>query len=211
MRKWLLRLALVSIFIFTGCTIEEPGYFIADPESQVQVVDSDGDIVNIDSDTRAIAVIEYPHKEIHDGNSYVLNGDDHDLSVGQTFDLTVLTSNTTNWMHAVWEAEGTDAIHIFVYEGVTVNVPGTPTTPINRDRNSPNTSDAICREGDTFTNLGTLLWEWHTGDKKVAGVGGERDEYILRQGTQYLFRVESEVANNKVSGQLSWYEHTNLN
>jgi len=208
MKKWLL-IPLLGSMLFTGCAIEEPGYVITIPESAVQVVDSDGDVIDIDSATNAIINIDYAHHEIHEGNSYVLNGHDDDLDVGQNFDLTVITANTTNWMHAVWNAEGVEAIHIYVYEGVTVNVEGNPTIPINRDRNSPNTSDAICREGDTFNAFGTLLWEWHTGDKKASGIGGERDEYILRQGTTYLFRVQSEVINNKVSGQLSWYEHIN--
>lgn len=219
MKKLILLSGLLLMLMVAGCTTEDPGYVIiddSDPVSvsvdgnpEVKVVDADGDIVTIDEATRAITTIEYEHHEIHEGNSYILYVVSHDLDNADTLDLTVITANTTRWMHTVWTAEGTSAIHIYLYEDAVTNVAGGALTALNRDRNSSNTASATFREGDTFTALGDLIWEWHTGDKKVGGAGGERDEYILKQGTQYLFRIQSEADNNKVSGQVDFYEHTN--
>lgn len=203
-----LFVCLLLIAVLTGgCTVIEPGFVTTTDDSVIQIVDEDNDIITIDEATGAITSIDYAHHEIHEGCSYIVQENDDDLDNGQTLDLTVITPNTTSWMHSVWSAEGTKAIHIFVYEGVTTNISGVARTPVNRDRNSSNMPSGIFREGDTFVALGTLLWQWHTGDKKISGIGEERDEFLLRQNTQYLFRIESEVNDNAVTGQLSFYEH----
>lgn len=209
LEKYILLL-IIGILALTGCaTAEEPGYVNVANEPNVKVVDSDGDIIGIDSATRALTTIDSQHHEIHSGSSFFINVNDDDIDATETLDLTVITSDTPEWLHAVWAAEGVLAIHIFVYEDSVTNIAGTSINATNRDRNSTHTSTATFRDGDTFADLGTLLWQWHTGAKKSSGSTAERDELILKQGTQYLYRIESEIINNQASGILSWYEHTN--
>lgn len=162
-----------------------------------------------DEATEATVMIDYPHHEIHEGNSYFINGNDDDLDSGENITITIITPNTLRWMHATFNAEGTDAIHLFLYEGAAVNSTGSAVMVVDRDRNSSTTTGATIRTGDTFSSLGTLLYQWHTRDKHVAGQYGSREEIILKQNTTYLYVIESEVNDNGVSAIISWYEHTN--
>lgn len=207
--KRLLALILILSLLLTGCayTADEPAPFEI---IKGRTGDETYQPIMVDPTTHTIQVIDYTHHEVHDGNSYFLSGNDDAIDASENFTLTVVTPDTTTWLHSTWSAEGTAAIHIFVYEDVIVSVNGTIVTPVNRNRNSTNTASGIFRENDTITSSGTLLWQWHTSDRKIAGAGGERDELILKQDTVYMFVIESEVNGNAVSGILSWYEHVSL-
>ncbi|KKN17303.1 hypothetical protein LCGC14_0967120 [marine sediment metagenome] len=211
----ILTLLLLLSLTVSGCTADgndpamEPFDVSVTGNPEVKVVDDNGNIISIDAATRAIINIDNAHHEIHEGNAYLISINDHDLDVGDMLDLTVITPDTTKWLNVIWNAEGILAIHIFVYEDAITNVAGANLTAVNRNRNSTNVSPAILRSGDSFTDTGTILWQWHTGTRKTGGESGERDELILKQNTQYLFRIESEIINNAVSGILSWYELTN--
>lgn len=219
MRKWLLIPASLVLLVAMGCDAESLGALSVDSTTsintaitgnpEVKVVDDDGDIITIDTTTRALATITYAHHETHDGNAYLINVNDDDIDVGDTLDLTIITSNTTTWLHSVWEAQGILGIHIFAYENAVTNVAGANLTPVNMNRNSGNMPSGTFRDGDTFTDTGDLLWQWHTGSKRESGGAGQRNEMILKQGTQYLLRIESEIINNAASGVFFFYEHTN--
>lgn len=164
----------------------------------------------LDTTTGAVNTIDYTHHEIHGGNAYTITGLNSDIDVGQFLDLTVITPNTTKWVHVVFTTSGQLTYHAFVYEASVTNVAGSVKTAYNRNRNSSNVSGGTFREGDTFTTTGTLLWQMHFGAAgKSGGIFGLRDEFILKQNTQYLFRLESEIINNRVSASLDWYEHAN--
>lgn len=166
--------------------------------------------VQLDSSFPALYTMDVSHHEIHEGDYYVASGISGALADGGTFILTVITPNTAKWLHAFYQATGTLKYYLRIYEGPTVNVAGSAVTAINRNRNSANTSGATLREDDTFTDNGTLIFHTYvaTGTRN-GGSEVSRTEFVLKQNTTYMFQIESDDANNIVSGQLEWYEHTN--
>jgi hypothetical protein len=58
----------------------------------------------------------------------------------------------------------------------------------------------------------TVIREWHIGSGRSVG-GGDRatQEFILKQNTKYLIRINNQTTNNNYMAlKLSWYEHTNI-
>ena len=162
------------------------------------------------SENNTIPIISHFEAEVHSGKAFSVVLGSEDLDIDATIDLTLITpNNELEIIHAKFSAEGTGAIHLYIYEAPTTETPGAPVAAFNHNRNSLNTSSATLRSGDTFDDpevLGTLLWEWHTGDKKLAGSAEAGDEWLLKLNTQYLFRVVSEIDNNKVSMEVFYFE-----
>lgn len=165
----------------------------------------------IDSATESLQIVDYEHHEIHSGSHYFIAGSQA-FSNGQVVDFTVITPNTTKWLHMTFNIEGTSGVSIEVKEAATVNVAGTPVTVINNDRNSTNTTGATIRTGDTFTSEGTSLFKQQTGANQKAGSLERNREIILKQNTTYIFRLKNETAvANQITYAANWYEHTNKN
>jgi len=216
----ILALLLVLSLLLSGCvagTVADPvnaNLTATQDDAQVTIQGKTSDTTyqapRIDSNTHTLKTITYPHSEEHDGNAFFLNSNDDIMADGENFTITVETPDTAEWMHLTFTTEGILATHTYVYEGVTVSVNGSVVIPFNRDRNSTNTCGGIFRINDTTADLGTLLWQWHSGSKRESGISMEGQEIILKQNTKYLFVIESEANNNAASGQLNWYVHTNL-
>lgn len=179
---------------------------VINPQAQVELVDAAGEPLAVDEATGTILNMSFSHWLTHEGQAYILTGQAEGLDNGEVFNLTVITPDSAQRMRMLFSAEGELGIHVRVYEGATVNATGTPVTPINRERNSSNTSNSTCREGDTFASLGTLLWQWHSGGRKVAGNARESEEIVLLQDSTYILQIESHADNNVVSGLANWYE-----
>lgn len=174
-------------------------------------VDYESGQSGVDSSTETLQVIDYPHHEIHSGSHYFICGF-QDFSNGEVVDFTVVTPNTTKWLHMLFQIEGSGAVSIEIYEDATVDVAGTVTTPNNNNRNSANTSDAVIRTGDTFTDIGTLKFGNQSGANKAAGIIGRENEIILKQNSTYIFRITNQTAiTNVIYFCGEWYEHINKN
>lgn len=92
---------------------------------------------------------------------------------------------------------------------------GTPVTPVNRNRNSTNTSlstviDGAVISGATPSSGTRLICRAVPAGKSAGGESADFNELILKSGTEYLFLVESLDAGNELSAQLNWDEHTDL-
>ena len=213
MRKKILGLLLVLLLLlslFTGCTADMPGYGIA--------VDPDGNVLTVDENTRAVATIEYPHHEIHEGNHFHYS-EVEDLPVNNVLDIQITTPNTTEWAHMTVEFEVESETEWWVYENVTINVAGAAITEINDNRNSAhaNTTELAIitninianANADTAIVGATLLFHGIAGaGKKIGGQGSSRQELILKQDEDYTLRFEATVAGY-IAPLIRWYEHTN--
>lgn len=202
-------IAVLLLGLLTGCTVDDPGYMITSDDSVVQIVDENNEIITIDDTTGVLTTTDFSHYEINKGESYYIQANSASLDAGLCLNMTVVTSNSNEWVHVIWVAESSDAMTISIYENAVVSTPGVILTPNNRDRNSANMPDTIFRNGDIFTNTGTLIWEWQSGGGNIIGSGQELSEIILAQDTTYLFCAESRVNGNVVNGELSFYEHAN--
>ena len=111
----------------------------------------------------------------------------------------------------------------WLYEATTLqHVVANAITPVNRDRNSSNTSGmTVCHTplGNSSSSSGDAVevilatQAWGTPGKGTSpGFGGSARgsaEWILKQNTAYLLEVISAAASNIVSIELDWYEHVN--
>lgn len=171
-----------------------------------------------DSSTESLQVIDYPHHEIHSGNSYFLT---YGATVGDgaNLEIRIGTPNTTKWAHMELNVEATGQTDIDLYEDTTVTHSSDVILTKNRNRNSSNTSGLTICHTPTGSGDGTILameifgLDTGTGATRrlSGGEAGGRAELILKQNSAYLLRVTSATAGNRVMVILSWYEHTEKN
>jgi hypothetical protein len=165
--------------------------------------------IEFDPMFKSLFTMDVTHHEIHESNSYTITGIKEALADGGTFFLTVITPNTTKWLHVIFQTSGLYQYYLRIYEGATVNVSGAAVTAYNRNRNSANTSGGTFRHDDTYTDNGTLIFQKYVGTgSRDGGTTDQRTEFVLKQNTTYSFQLESDAANNILSGQLEFYEHT---
>jgi len=169
-----------------------------------------GTPIKINPSTSAIAIVDYPHHEVHQG-SYFFICNNVNLGNGGVFDISFVTPNTTTWAHMLFNISANDGEGSFkIFEGATVNVAGTALTPRNSNRNSLNASVLTARIGDTFTATGTDIYTQFVGSGKTGGKLTRQNEIILKQNTTYIFRVTNETSVvNDISYCAEWYEHAN--
>ena len=208
---FILSILLILSLCLTGCTEDDPGYGF--------LVDLDGDVAIVDDNTGAIVTIEFPHHQIHAGDHFQYS-EVVDLPVNNVLDIQITTPNTTEWAHMTAEFEVESETEWWVYENVTINVPGAVVNEYNTDRNSLNVNTIVLAtitnanianaNADTAIAGATILFHSIAGTgKKVGGQGGSRQELILRQNEDYTIRFEATVAGY-VSFLIRWYEFTNL-
>jgi len=214
MKKLITIALLLLMMVFSACTIDDPGYFVADADSKVQVVDADGDIVTIDSVSRAITVIDMTHHEMHEGDHYYMEGF-VTLANGGTFYAKLVTPDSAKWTHLIWDIVSSGILETNFYEGASGGMTGGDVVvPLNSNRNSTNTSGLVITSGVTVaTDKGLKVSSKKvggTGFKTVSGGTAERsDELILKQNTTYFREFISGSDDNVISFRATWYEHTN--
>ena len=168
--------------------------------------------VRIDAATHALNTIEYEHHEIHGGSSYTLSRP-LTLPVANDDEIRIATPNTTKWAHMIFSAVSDAAVTVSLYETTTLtHVVGNVLTPINRNRNSTNTSGLTICHTPGGAGDGNLLYSSTAGAggnpaQSAPGVIGGRFEFILKQNTAYLLRIAG-ASGDVVSINLEWYEHT---
>jgi len=200
------------------------------PPGKHILIDLSGNVAKLDSATNTMQVMEYEHHEIHDGNSFVAHfdnttssDDDHRTAIG------IVTSATTKWMHVIVSVIASSAAEFSLFEDPTINNDvGTQATIYNRDRNSDKesltTDVSATPEANKFetyieANLATLtggtliehtLLAGGEGKKAIGGSSRGSQEFILKQGTKYVFELKNIGATeNRHEIHLDWYEHTN--
>lgn len=167
-----------------------------------------------DASTNAINVVDYPHHEIHGGSAYyavysALKADT------ETIEVRIGTPNTTKWAHMLLEIDCALAGTAELWEATTkTHAAGNAITPMNRNRNSSNTSGlTICHTPGGAEAAAAMLTQYvgasATGGRVAEGGGASsRHEFILKQNEAYLIRVTSRADGNALSIILDWYEHT---
>ncbi len=200
MKRILSLILLVALLLLMpGCDETNPGY--------MKVVDDGGNVVTIDSATRAIVTVAFEHHQIHDGLTFTVM-EVTDLGNGAVRDILVVSPNTTTWAHLVWEIEHELETSIQFYRDTTYTFNGTAIGSFNRHGNSLNVATTLVYHTPTITNVGTLVAMIQQGDGKKAG-GSDRlaNEFILKQDTAYLIRITNLTVNdNLIFMKLNWYE-----
>lgn len=179
--------------------------------------------VRIDSSTRSLQQISYPHHEAHAGSRYFLNYSVASLGAmagpDDMITLTWTTPNTTKWEHFTFYAIGTGGWRLRLIEAPTGGA-ATQTEQLamlNHNRNIATAATCIALDSTagevsydaTLATGGITLWdEYVPGGSKTAGsVGSDRDEIILKQDTKYQISLYGTDAD-PASLHIDWYEHT---
>ena len=170
--------------------------------------------VRIDTITRSLQTISYPHHEIHSGSHFYLQGfielDDLD-----TFYIKLVTPDTTRWSHFLFNIKSTGICTTYLDEDATGGMTGgSSVLPLNNNRNSATASGMVFTSGVTAATSYTTRIEndkWGSAGFKenIGGGGGREDELLLKQNTTYLRSFISGADSNIIQFKASWYEHIN--
>ena len=168
-----------------------------------------------DLSTHATNVIDYPHHEVHSGSAYfaIYSALLDDTGV---VEVRIQTPDTAKWAHAEMEVSSALASTLEIHEATTkTHEAGNVLVPINRNRNSTNTSGMTVCFNPGGADTSAPLYTEYIGAATVSGrgdVGGgssSRHELILKQNEDYLVRLTSRADANALTIGLDWYEHTN--
>ena len=168
--------------------------------------------VRLDASTNSIQSLTYAHHEVHGGSAYRIGLTDADINANP-LRVKIVTPNTTKRLHIIFIASSSGESTLTLTEAPTGGATGgSGITPVQRRRDSGNTSDATCTEGVTAPTGGTvLLLEQHGFDKeKQAGENRDTAEWILDQNETYVIELESGTGGTVGNLVCSWYEHTDL-
>lgn len=172
--------------------------------------------LRIDASTHSMQTIDYEHHEIHGGNHYFIE-DVVDLPINDVFDMQWTTADVTEWDHFTFELNVESETEWYIYEGATINTPGTTLTPRNNNRNyadnanatvasiqNASTSDA---NDDTDVSAATELAHGIVGAGRNGGVSTRDKEIVLKQNTVYCFRSNANAAGY-INFFIGYYQHT---
>ncbi len=182
--------------------------------------------VSVDAATRALAVIDFPHHKIHEGDAFFVMYSVADLGAlttpADTMTLTWTTPNTTKWGHFTFVARGTSGWRVRLIEAPSGGAGSqTEQLPIlNVNRNSATASAFIALDSTagevsydaTLATGGTTLFDEYilgatTGAASGSAETGSREEIVLKQNTKYQLSM---FGTDNTAGTLlmKWYENT---
>jgi len=181
-----------------------------------------------------LGIIDLEHLKIHDSDSFVCH---YSNTVTNTGEMTVIafnTPDTAGWVHVVVEYTATALARALLIEAPSIDVDeGAALVLFNRNRNSARASGVLSIETVPVANRATSYNEVQAAGANITinaaktvsehhigggagpfGTGGgqvQRDEYILKQNTQYAFILEAlNNLDNVHNLHVSWYEHVSL-
>ena len=166
--------------------------------------------------------IDVAHHEVHEGDTYSVVASDAVAASTDTVQIYLLApavADRQKRMHLVLNHMGSGAHTLVVTEGITFTSGGAAYVPINRRRDSANTTatQAARVGGDGLAGGvlvyagGTIIWSESMGSGKAAG-GQSRgtEEWILAPNTGYIFEVISGATSTSIGISATWYEHTDI-
>lgn len=163
-----------------------------------------------DAISRALAIIDIFHHEIHEGRTFSISGE-VTLPAGGVYEFLIITPDTTRWIHMndfVAESDASLNVKMF-YDSTKTDVPGNRVTPVNRNLNSPNVSVATICHTPGGSGDGTQAWSRTAiADHPLQGEASEssRKEWVLKQNSTHLMKLTG-AENDIVDYQFDWYEH----
>lgn len=163
-----------------------------------------------------LVAIDEIHREIHEGNAYLLTYVQTPGDGGQ-IDVLITTPNSDDEAHMVIIVDALGDTYVKLYEDVEmIDYPANRLTAYNRNRNSDNEATVlVCHTPGGNIGDGVLIGsaafgiDTGLGASRIIGGGktSSREEIVLKKNTQYLLRIDSGTASNRMTIALDWYEH----
>lgn len=171
----------------------------------------------VDPSSGAMKIIESAHSELHGGKHFTYSQIDLDFDIADAVELLIVTPNTTEWTHMIFEVDAAFDTTVSLYEGATHTVAATQTA-YNNNRNSASVNATTINTHNNDGVDGTAIFTSSFGINTGVGVnavlsGGNargENEWILKQNEKYLLTVVSGTDDSRLSIKLNWYEHTNV-
>jgi hypothetical protein len=168
-------------------------------------------VPHIDPFTASWQFVDYPHHEIHEGDSFTYH-DVITLGSAGVQDYVITVPDTTKWPHFVYAVEGIYGITLELYEAGD-RVGTTAQTIYNRNRNSGTTATTTVHKNQSGGSSDGTRIMWRISGSgaaagRLAGATTDRNERVLKRNTKYIFRITSAAASNTIAVEFDWYEHT---
>lgn len=172
--------------------------------------------IAVNADNQAI-VMQREHYLVHQGKSFMAHHNNASLGAGSTINV-FMTTPASPVVNMLFNASGSAAFDFEVLEAPTVtSATGTNGHPVyNKDRNSATASTVLDNAASpasgvvgidvTVTADGTIIKKDVFGSNKGGGDYSLIREVILKSSTDYVFRLTSQAAGNRVHINLDWYE-----
>jgi len=207
-----MKRALAVVLVLAAAVAVASGPSLEGPAGLFGFVNGLARPLGVDRSTWTLQTIDYEHHEIHAGSHFYL-ASYTTLASGASATFVVTTPNTTKWAHMTFVVEGTLATSLLAYEGSSGVTGGTALAPLNSNRNSSTASVLSMLSNPDVASLGAQIMAYSAGtgtnpSQAAPGAADRSHEIILKQNATYTVRITSGAANNVVSWQAVWYEHT---
>ncbi len=176
---------------------------------QVRIVSESGLHLTDNIHPQALKVVTVLHHEIHEENVYETGSLFPSVADNATVELLIKPLGSTLHMDFFVSAGGDAEARLL--ENPTVGDSGTQITPFNKFRPSSNLTSSESWVNPTVTGEGTVLYPEFipggTRQQATGGSGGERDEFVLSNGSLYVARVTNKAGSAKIiSINCTFYE-----
>ena len=164
-----------------------------------------------DSVEGAQVMVDIHHHHIHEGDHYIFTVFDDDVDVAAPKIVRVVAPDTGARIHLMVHITADGAFLWEFYENPTVLAAGNARVPWNSERNSTNATTMTAFEDSTTqapNNDGTLLTAGFGGAHREAGASGTVEEWVLKQGEEYIIKVTVAANDTQVSIMLELAEHS---
>jgi len=184
---------------------------LTDSSGNLKIILTDGTTdAGVDSVSGCLKTIDIAHDMVHEGASYIASHLFSAVVTTASADIHILNGASKKLhINVVGSPEG--KCYGYVYEGTTYTNSGTALVAYNKDRSSTNTTSATIFHTPTVNALGTqvlvTLFPGGQGPKSVGTAIRTNSEIILKESTDYLFRLTNvSGANKDITIELEWYE-----
>ena len=158
-----------------------------------------------------VVVLGDIHHKIHEGDYHMGEIIFASKDSGTVCEALFRTPDSAISCHCTVKVDTIGAANFQMREGVTVTASGTVVTAYNAQRSGGNAATAVIRSSPTLAASGTVLpvsLRTGGGEKKSAfgDIGSSREEFILKNDTDYALRITSWADGNEMIVTVGWYE-----
>lgn len=159
-----------------------------------------------DTVSKTIETVTINHSKIHSGEHYIFISRST-ASSSQNLDIGLTVENSTKLHHTIFIASSRLQAEWFLYEGSSFTS-GTTITAYNSNRNSTNTATLTATKNPNIGTTGTMIDNVHLSARQgISGGGaGDRIQWILKNNTKYIVRLDSNGDGNAMTQKIAWYE-----
>jgi len=166
--------------------------------------------ITLDPVASAVPVVDTLHQRTHEGDTYHYSNIFIDVADDASADFLVKVGANKD-LHSTFAGEAGGDSYPYLLRSPTVSSNGFEVSPVNKNSNYSNNSDAQIFINPVVTASGDILYQSYipggSGPKTFGGSAEERDEWVLKKSTDYLVRMTNVAGSAKImSMRMTYYE-----